>query len=69
MRDASLLGPWVRRFLMEHMVERAESRPEYPAELPRHLAAVAPGHRRARPQADRSPGRRPTCRPTASDSS
>ena len=46
------IGPRSRR-----RFSRAESRPEYPAELPRHVTAITPERRPAHPQTDRSPGR------------
>ena len=56
MRDTALLGPVGPPVPDGAHGQRAEPRPEHPAELPRYPAAVAPGHRPARPQADRPPG-------------
>ena len=68
MRDASLLGPWVRRFLTEHMAgERNLARNtqrSYRDTLRLLLPAVA---RRARKPIDRLAVM--TCRPTACGSS
>jgi len=50
MTDLTPLGPWVRRFLLEHLVGEPESGAEYPTQLPRRPRAAAPVYRRLRPQ-------------------
>ena len=33
MNEKTLIGPWVRRFLLEHLVERAQPFPQYASQL------------------------------------
>ena len=51
MRDASLLGPWVRRFLMEHMVGERNLARNTQRSYRDTLRLLLPGRRPAHPQA------------------
>ena len=33
MNDKTLMGPWVRRFLLEHLVSRTQPFPQYTSQL------------------------------------
>ena len=66
MRDASLLGPWVRRFLLEHLVGERNLARNTQRSYRDTLRLLLPDVARRSPQADRSPGRdRPVGRPCA----